>query len=190
MRVPTAKTPKKRRSGCVIVVAIAVIALLGLFGYVATGPYRVLTGLQAALVQGNENALSQYVDFPTLRQNLKLQLNARASDSVNSIFQNATVSQIAGSIANAVVDTTVDSFITPAGLSRLITGASFVTSQIPSTPGDSLQSRFENGRRSFESPSTFTLTVSSTSGSEVVVVLTRNGLDWQLTNIRIPAVGS
>ena len=181
--------PKKRRLGSLLLLVGVVVALLGLIGYTVTGPYRALSGLQAAVVQGDANALNHYVDFPTLRQNLKLQLSTRANDGVNSIFPNGIVSQIAGGIANRVVDATVDSFVTPEGLSRLLTGASFVVGQIPSVPGDSLQSRLENGRRSFESLSTFTLTVATASGREAVIVLTRNGLDWQLTNVRIPATG-
>ena len=181
--------PKKRRLGSALLLVGVVVALLGLIGYMVTGPYRALSGLQAAIVRGDASALNQYVDFPTLRQNLKLQLSTRANDGVNSIFQNGIASQIAGGIANRVVDATVDSFVTPDGLSRLLTGASFVVSQIPSTPGDSLQSRLENGRRSFESASTFTLTVATASGRDAVIVLTRNGLDWQLTNVRIPAAG-
>lgn len=184
-RAPAAMAPKKRRWGFIVLMTAAVIALLGLVGYAATGPYRALAGLQSAIVQGDTNALTQYVDFPTLRENLKLQLSAKANDSVNSLLQNAIASQIAGGIANKLVNTTVDSFITPAGLGRLLAGAAFVAGPIPSAPGDSLQSRLENSRGSFESLNTFTLTVPAASGRELVVVLTRNGLDWQLTNLRM-----
>ncbi len=183
---PNAVLTKRRRWGLPIILATLVVATLGLAGYVATGPYRTLNGLQAAVTQGDANALSQYVDFTTLRQNLKDQLNARANTHVNSVLQNGLLSRIAGGLATSVVDTTVNSLVTPAGLNRLLLGASLISSQTPTPSGESLQKRLENGRCSFESLSTFTVAFSAVSGSELVLVLTRSGFTWQLTNVRIP----
>ena len=177
---------KKSRFGARLLIGLVFVALLGLAGYVATGPYRTLNGLQAAITQGDAAAMSQYVDFPTLRQNLKDQLNASASSRINTTLPNGIVSQIAGGIANSVVDATVDSLVTPVGLNRLLMGAAVISSNFLDNSGPTLQQRLENGRRSFESLNTFTLTFASAAGSELVVDLTRSGLDWQLTNVRIP----
>jgi len=177
---------KKSRFGLRLLIGLVFVALLGLAGYVATGPYRTLNGLQVAITQGDAAALSQYVDFPTLRQNLKDQLNASANSRINTALPNGIVSQIAGGIASSVVDATVDSLVTPVGLNRLLAGAAVISSNFLDNSGPTLQQRLENGRRSFESLNTFTLTFASAAGSELVVVLTRSGLDWQLTNVRIP----
>lgn len=189
-REPNAASSKKPRLGRLTFLATVVVALLGLAGYVATGPYRTLSGLQTAIARGDAAALSQYVDFPALRQNLKDQLNARANNGVNSTFQNGIASRIVGGIAASIIDGTVNSLVTPVGLNRLLMGAAFVSSTFSDNGGQSLQNRIANGQRSFESLSTFTLAFSSAAGSDLVIVLTRSGLDWQLTNVRIPGMSS
>lgn len=176
---------KKGRPGCVIFFAMLCIVLLGAAGFIVIGPYRTLNGLQTAVTRGDSDAISKYVDFASLRQNLKDQLNARANAQVNSVFHNGIVSQIAGGLATSVVDGTVDALVTPVGLNRLLAGAALAVGQYSDNSPTSLQQRFQSGRGSFESLSTFTLAIPATAGSEIVLVLTRNGLTWQLTNVRL-----
>lgn len=184
---PASNAPisKKRPLGAIISLASIVIALLGLAVYVASGPYRTLNGLQAAITQGDAAAISRYVDFPTLRQNLKDQLNAGANSGISGALQNGAISDMIGGIANSVVDATVDSLVTPVGLNRILTGAAIITNNFSDNSGLTLQQRLESGQRAFESSNTFTLAFSSAAGSQLVIVLTRNGLDWQLTNVRM-----
>jgi len=185
-RAPKTLISRKRSLGLIALWTLLVIAGLGLAGYVASGPYRTLNGLQAAITQGDTTALARYVDFPTLRQNLKDQFGASASSRINDALPNGIVSQIAGGIANSVVDATVDSLVTPVGFNRLLMGAALIANNFSDNSGLSLEQRLESGRRSFESLNTFTLAFSAAAGGELVIVLTRSGLDWQLTNVRIP----
>ena len=176
----------KRKGGCLPKVLFSLF-ILGLFvacGYVAMGPYRTLSGLRIALAQGDGNALTEYVDFPTLRQNLKQQLMTRANAGVNSLLPNGIVSQIAGGIANTVVDTTVDTLVTPSGLNRIVSGASIVAGQLSSTSTTSPTDALANAHGSFQSTSAFTFTVPQSWG-DLVIELTRHGLDWQLTNVNL-----
>jgi hypothetical protein len=175
------ETKRKSRVGCGLFV-IVLLGLFGFFGYVATGPYRTLSTLRNALSQGDATLLAQCVDFPTLRQNLKTQLSARANGGVNAVVPSGILAQIAGGIAGSVIDATVDTFVTPTGLSRLLAGGSLVANQAPSVGGQAPQNHLENAHGSFESSSIFVVTVPS---SAVVIELSRNGLDWQVTNVRL-----
>ncbi len=47
----------------------------------------------------------------------------------------------------------------------------------------------EDARYGFESPSRFTATVHDAAGVPIVFVLTRDGLKWKLTDIRLPLDG-
>jgi len=177
------RAPRRRRRALLVLVLVLVAGLLGIGAFVMSGPYRTLSGLRGALVAGDASALPQFVDFPVLRQNLKLQLLARAKSGIDSVVLNGLLSQMVGGIASNVVDSTVDALVTPSGLARLFTGAAFVKAQLPAATGESLQKRLEQAQGSFESLSLFTVTIPASPG--VVFELTRSGLDWRLTNVRL-----
>jgi len=177
------RAPRRRRRGLLWLGLVLVVGLLGVGAFVVSGPYRTLSGLRAALVAGDASALPEFVDFPALRQNLKLQLLARANSSINSVVPNGLLSQMVGGIAGSVVDNTVDALVTPSGLARLFTGAAFVKAQLPAATGESLQERLEQAQGSFASLSRFEVTIPASPG--VVFELTRSGLDWRLTNVRL-----
>jgi len=159
---------------------------VGLGAYVAAGPYLTLNRLQKAIAAGDAQALSSYVDFPTLRENLKQQINARTNQGANAAFQNPIVSRLVGGFATSVTDAAVDSLVTPAGLNGLLSGAALWTNNFADSSGVTLQQRIENGQRSFESLSAFTVTFAAMTGSQIAIVLTRDGLSWKLTNVRLP----
>jgi hypothetical protein len=180
-------TPHKRRAiWPMILVTTVVIALVAAASFVVSGPFRTLKGLQTAIAFGDSNGLGEYVDFPTLRQNLKQQLNARASEQVNAALPNGFLSRLAAGVATGVVDASVDTLVTPTGLNKLILGASLVSGQLQGETNGTLAQRFDNGRSSFESTDKFTFSVSATTNRDVTLVLTRNGLNWQLTNVLMP----
>ena len=92
--------------------------------------------------------------------------------------------------ANGFIESAVDAMVTPMGLGAIIEGrkewayASNGFTQPDagaSTPGaqQEIDSRFE-------SPSRFTATMRDGSGAETRFVLTRSGLNWKLSDIRLP----
>lgn len=183
---PALQSAKRKAWYLPWVVAASALGLLALLGYAATGPYRTLSALKRALSQNDSAALAECVDFPTLRQNLKTQLQSRANSGLNAIAPSGILSQIAGGIAGGVIDASVDAFVTPTGLNSLLAGVSLAGTRLPSAAGAAPRSRLENAQGSFESLSTFVVTVPSSSNN-VVIELSRNGLDWQVTNVRLPA---
>jgi len=185
-RKPAAPRAVNRR-GCLatLVTGLIVLGLLGIGVYAATGPYRTLSKLRDSLSRSDATLLSECVDFPTLRQNLKLQLMARANNGVNAVVPSGILSQIVGGVAGSVINTTVDAFVTPAGMSRLLAGWTLAASPSPSA-GEPTRNQLENAHGTFESANLFLLTVPSPAG-DVMVELTRSGLDWRVTNVRIPA---
>ena len=139
----------RRRLWPWLLIALVVVCALGLVGLAVSGPYRTLKGLQSAMAVGDTSALNDYVDFPTLRQNLKQQLNARANAHVNTALPIGILSQLATGIASSVVDTTVESLVTPTGLNKLVLGASLITGQPQGEPSGTLAKRFDSGGGSF-----------------------------------------
>jgi len=176
----------RRRLWPWLLIALVVVCTLGFVSIAVSGPYRTLKGLQSAIALGDTGALNEYVDFPTLRQNLKHQINTRANAQVNAALPSGILSQLAAGIANSVVDTTVESLVTPAGLNKLVLGASIVTGQPQGEPGGTLAERFNGGGGAFEATDRFVYTIKPTTNRELTLILTRTGLTWRLTNVLLP----
>lgn len=183
---PAAPRPRPGRRGPLILLTIGVLCALALIGFFVSGPYRALKGLQTAIAFDDANALNAYVDFETLRANLKRQLNARTQAKLNAALPNGLLSQIASGIAGSVTDAAVDELVTPTGLNQLVLGASLIGGQLQGQATGTLAQRFESGSGSFEASDRFVYTIRATPNRELTLVLTRNGLGWRLTNVVLP----
>lgn len=168
------------------------LLLLALATYVVAGPWLAIRGIGQAIERQDTGRLSRHVDFPNLRVNMKAQLGdyvvRRAGPEMQSSLLGTVALSLAGNLAGAGVDT----LVTPAGIAALLQGrtlwkrASGDTvggdTYAPTTPARPLK----DAEHHYESPSRFTATVHTADGSPVVFVLSRQGLRWRLTDIRLP----
>lgn len=171
----------------------AVISIAGvvfvLVGYVAAGPYITLFQLKAGVEEQNSDKLSDNVDFPVLRQNLKEQLNANIMKSTMTELKDNPFAALAIGFASTMVDNMLDSLVTPAGLASLMEGKKPQQKEVSGTSVKSTSSNgtpFENASYSFESTSKFLVKVPDVTGEVVQFTLTRSGINWKLSNIIIP----
>lgn len=170
-------------------VLLAVLLLL-LVGYIAAGPYLTINAIRDAVQSQNSAMLSRQVDFPALRSSLKLQVDNYLVTRAGPDVQSNLFGAIGLRIASGVATGTVDAMVTPAGLAALMGGRTLwnrisveqarARTYVP--PSDPLQ----DATYGFQSPSRFTATVIDDAGRPVVFVLTRNGLVWKLSDIRLP----
>ncbi len=168
----------------------AILILLALGGYVVAGPYMAYAGIRDAVETKNTAKLSRHVDFPQLRANLKIQLDdymvRRAGADAQASLLGAFAVRVASGLAGAAVDT----MITPAGLSAILEGRSVVHRVAGDTGSDAFRpappvNPLRDPSYRFESTSRFSATIPGDDGEDVDLVLTRNGLRWKLTNIRL-----
>lgn len=175
-----------------LVVALVLLVVLALAA-VAAGPFVAVRGIRNAVEAQDTAALARHVDFPTLRANLKAQVEdqiaRRAGPDAQANLFGALALRLAGSVTGGIVD----AMVTPAGIGALIEGRGLwhrasgggVTAEdayAHRSPDDVLK----DARYGFESTSRFTATVPSADGPPLVFVLTRDGLTWRLTDIRLP----
>lgn len=172
--------------------ALLVLAAVLLLGYVAAGPFLAYNAIREAVKAQDTAALAEHVDFPVLRGNLKAQIDdyvvRRAGPDMQSNVFGAFAVRVASGLAGGLVDT----LVTPAGLAALLEGRSVwhrasgggITDNTyeHAPPADPLQ----EASYGFESLSRFTATVVDDDGEPVTFVLSRDGLDWNLTDIRLP----
>jgi hypothetical protein len=198
---------KKTIVGIAILVAVVV-------SYVAVGPFITLRQIKSALQSQDTERLSENIDFPTLRQNLKEQLSAFIVKETASDMRDNPFGGLALALAPTLVEGMIDSFVTPSGLASLMQGNAPQgyanrgvepprmepaneagqplkanvpgASPLSTEPARGKREPFEKASYTFDSISKFSVWLDWYEGGQVQLVLTRNGLNWRLTNIVLP----
>lgn len=173
---------------------IALIVLLGvlLLGYLAAGPFIAYNAIREAVQTQDTAELAEHVDFPALRGNLKLQVDDYVVRKAGADAQSSLLGAFAVRIASGLAGGMVDTMVTPAGIGALMEGRSLWhrasgggitdnTYETAPTPD-----RLRDASYGFESLSRFTATIEDEDGDPVTFVLSRQGLAWRLTDIRLP----
>ncbi|MEH6414064.1 DUF2939 domain-containing protein [Pseudomonas sp. CGJS7] len=173
-----------------IALAVLIVALLA--GYVAAGPFLTVRAIRAAVKEGNTGELSKHVDFAAIRLSLKAQVDDYMVRRAGPDAQSSLFGSLGLSLASGVAGTAVDAIATPIGIGAVLEGRKLFKrfdggggnrdayAQVP--PAEPLK----NLSYRFESPSRFTATVNNADGDPVVFVLTRDGLSWTVTDVRLP----
>jgi hypothetical protein len=129
------------------------------------------------------------VDFPALRASLKAQLSDRLVRKAGPELQSSVFAAFGLRVANGLIEPAVDAMVTPMGLGAIMEGrkewayASGGFTRDASAPATDVLREVDSR---FESPSRFTATLHDASGTDTIFVLTRSGLDWKLSDIRLP----
>lgn len=184
------------------------LAALGglLVAYVAAGPYLAVRGIRSAIAEQDAAALSRHVDFPALRASLKAQLGDRLVRSVGIDAGSGLLGALGVRLAGGLSDGAVEVLVTPVGLAALMEGRKVWTLvgegmlRPDRAPGDAQagvqagaaaerEQPLQDARYRYESLSRFTATVPYDGDGEVVFVLTRRGIRWRLSDIRLPPLG-
>jgi Protein of unknown function (DUF2939). len=176
---------KKLLLGIVLVLVIAA-------GYFAAAPYLSVRAIQKGLAENDSATLVRYIDFPSLRRNLKEQLNAtylRESEG-----QTNFLSALMNGFKAKLVDNMVESLITPEGLANLMAGKRSLSQagETPPTapPAEKLAEKkkvFDDARFSYDSLEQFSVWLPNSKGTEMRLILQRRGAIWKLVNITLPA---
>ncbi|GAA4865115.1 DUF2939 domain-containing protein [Luteimonas vadosa] len=167
----------------------AVLAML--LAYAAAGPYLAINAIRDAIKTEDTRALAAQVDFPALRTSLKAQLTDHVVREAGPGVQSSLLGAFGLRMATGLVGGAVDAMVTPLGLGALMEGRKVWNRGIGIKPPsrDDTEAQPEPLRdavQRYESPSRFTATVQDDSGRPIVFVLTRKGLRWKLSDIRLP----
>jgi len=170
-------------------IALLLVVLLALGAYVAAGPYLTVRAIRAAVQAQDAASLAEQVDFPALRSSLKAQLNDRMVRAAGPDAQANPFAAFGLSIAGGVIGGVVDGMVTPLGLGALMEGRKVYRRFDDGLSGDTSAAAAEplhDARYRYESPSRFTATIADADGDPLVFVITRDGLQWRLSDIRLP----
>lgn len=172
--------------------ALLVLAVVLLLGYLAAGPFLAYNAIREAVKAQDTAELAEHVDFPALRGNLKLQVDDYVVRKAGADAQSSLLGALAVRIASGIAGGTVDTMVTPAGIGALlegrtiwhrVSGGGITDNTYEHAPP---RDRMRDPSYGFESLSRFTATVESEDGDPLTFVLSRQGIEWKLTDIRLP----
>ncbi|SEL02911.1 Protein of unknown function [Pseudoxanthomonas sp. GM95] len=173
--------------------ALVIVLLLALGGFVAAGPYIAIHGIQRALAEQDTGKLERYVDFATLRVNLRAQLQDRIVRAAGMEAQSSFLGSIALSLAGGAAGIGVDAMVTPTGIAAILQGRSVWKRATGDTAnGDTYGAPrpaepLKQAEGRYTSLSRFTATSTVSDGGEpMTFVLERQGIVWKLTDIQLP----
>lgn len=185
----------------------ALLVVAALFAYVAAGPYLALRAMDRALAKRDSAALSRHVDFPALRANLRAQVEDAIARRVPADAQGSVLGGLGIEIATAMAGGAAEGLATPAGLAalmqgrdawgrlRALTGTDATPAARPKSAADAdataggsaahARSPLAGATHRFESHDRFVVTARDAQGRPVTLVLTRRGLRWRLSDVRL-----
>lgn len=174
--------------------AVVCISVLAILGYVAAGPFLAISSIKTGIIERDTELLHDNIDFVTLRQNLKDQLNAALVGEIGKKSDSAIENGAAALgmlLAGKVIEGAVDSYITPDGFAKIATGNTKpATDESSSTGGFSKEDLFKRARFRYDNLRRVSLIMPTADEQhQLRLVFSRAGLSWRMTNIVLP-IGS
>lgn len=173
-------------------IVLVLVAFLALVGWVAAGPFMTINAIRTAIQAQDAVAIAEHVDFPAVRSSLKAQADDYIARRAGPDAQASLLGSLALRLASGASAGLVDAAATPAGLAVLLEGRNVWQRLDGSRAGDSTytpappRDPLEGAQYRFESTSRFTATVRNADGDPVVFVMTRKGLAWKVSDVRLP----
>jgi hypothetical protein len=171
----------------VIIAGVAAVLVL-LLGYVVATPYIAVSQMQAAAEARDGQALSEYIDFVAVRQSLNTQLTAMLANEMAQSNDDDAMGLLGAAFGNKIIELLLDAIVTPEGLVAVLNGDSMTDvldqeASVSATPANTAVSM------GYQSLDTFGVTITNTdTQSATTLLLTRDGLNWRLSEILLPQV--
>ena len=163
------------------------LLLLALLGYVISGPYLAIRGIRHVVANGQTNELWRFVDFDSLRESVRPQLQQKIAQGILARTGNSQSMRNVGEVTAMLAKPTIDAIASPQGFSVLLQGSSLARSNpAPATGKPTPNDPLQHADTHFESLRVFTASVNNAEGKPVVFEFHRDGLNWKLDGLRLP----
>jgi Protein of unknown function (DUF2939) len=167
--------------------------------WVVSAPFLSAQALQTALVKGDGEAATQKIDFPKVRESLKTQMGQYITQQAQKSTDPSAA--MSATMAQAMMGPMVDGFVTPDMLKMALKG------QTPAIPGmtptssssEAKGNPFEslakgtpddqpNVSMGYANPNRFLVKVTDKKdmAKTITLVFGRDGLDWKLSEVKLP----
>ena len=172
---------------------IFVLAATVLVGYLALSPYLTLMSLKSDIESRDGESLAEKIDFPAVRESLKDQFNvAMAKETMDSSNEDdpwgAAGAALGAAFASTMINGMVDGLVTPSGLIELMSSGEIKSGvgNDQSHRGTQQELAISDAELSYDGINKFSATLTSDDGDDIELILRRRGLNWVVTDIRLP----
>jgi hypothetical protein len=115
-------TPAKRGVARPLIVTVLVIVVVAVLGYGYASPYLALNRLKRAADERDAQTVSEYVDYPALRESLKDQIAGLLTRKIQARANGNPLAALGAMIGVALIGPLVDAYATPDGVAALLNG--------------------------------------------------------------------
>lgn len=171
--------------------AIAVIAIGALTSYAS--PYWTIYQMRSAIDARDTDKFSRYVDYPALRESLKAQILISFQGQMQSAeMKDNPFAGLGQMLGLAMVNTVVDTVVSPAGVMALMAGETPAQKRSPSTPAPNAPKedaakdalKYDISYRGWD---LVQATARKENGEQIVADLRRDGLwSWKWVGVKLP----
>jgi hypothetical protein len=164
--------------------AAAVLAIVGAFYF--GSPYWTASNFRDTITSGNVDDIEQTVDFPSVRESLKSQMNLALTEKMQNDpeMQNNPFAGLGMMLMPAIVEKAVDAYVTPEGLAKLAQGKAI---------GDETPTEGADGELEFQTEwvglDRFRVTIEGEEAEDTGagLLFERKGFaDWKLIKLELP----
>ena len=115
-------TPAKRGVARPLIVTVLVVVVVAVLGYGYASPYLALDRLKRAADERDAQTVSEYVDYPALRESLKDQIAGLLTRKIQARANGNPLAALGAMIGVALIGPLVDAYATPDGVAALLNG--------------------------------------------------------------------
>lgn len=154
--------------------------------YIFFSPYITVNNMKSAAENHDGEALSEYIDFPSVRQSMKDQINVMVTKRMveDEEIKGNPFAALGVALVGAMVDRVVDVYVTPAGITQIMAGRKPQPEENSEIAPD--RELLAGASMSYDSFDKFVVMINGADGENGKFILRRRGIGWKLTEIIIP----
>ena len=158
-------------------------------GYLYATPYLALNNIKKAAQAGDSDTVSKYIDYPSVRESFKDQMNAMMAKELMNQDTDGFAA-LGAMLASTMVDKMVDGFVTPEGMTLMLKGKNLKDAE--QNPQDTQTAETQEQPKpeyeaGYTSMNDFEVVIKDQDQSkEVKVLMVRDGLSWKIHKIAVP----
>jgi hypothetical protein len=171
-----------------LAIGSAILAVAGVVALYAVSPWIAVHNMRAAAKSGDHRTLSDYIDYPALRESIRGQIATMMNASMDKPeMRDNPFAGLGRALATGLINQMVDSMVTPQALANAMTSGEFKARK-----GDAKLTAEDNERfnrmttSGYESLDRFVVAVKRETDSVEFVLRRRGPFTWQLTEVGLP----